>query len=255
MKFFSPRKGIDAVTPPFPQPLRGIHRPGILLRFSFLRFMILAALLLVCIGSTAYANGVDVDGFLQNIEEQREKARSYKALFTQNKTIALFDEKKTSTGVMLYKHPQKMLWKYETPDKTQIRITGESVSFYFPELEQIEIHPSTESASHFFFVFEASAEELTKNFDICVGASADDRTHRIELLPKSEPLAPDLQSITLWVGKSDYLPQKILVREISGDTTEIEFSDIRVNQPVTDEELEFDAPENTEIIEAGADRF
>ena len=229
-------------------------RRGILPLSTLLQLPILIALLCSWVGSTVYANGTDVDGFLQNLEDQRKKVHSYAARFKQNKTFALFDERKTSTGEVLYKHPQQMLWKYETPDKTQMRIDGKSVSFYFPELEQIEIYPSREGASHFFFAFEASAEELMENFDVRIGASADDRSYRAELVPKSEPLASELQRITLWVGKSDYLPRRVLIRELSGDSTEIEFFDIRVNEPLTDEALEFDAPETTEIIEAGADR-
>jgi outer membrane lipoprotein-sorting protein len=39
-----------------------------------------------------------------------------------------------------------------------------------------------------------------------------------------------------------------LIKELSGDITEIELSEMRVNEPIPDEKLKFDAPEGTEII-------
>jgi outer membrane lipoprotein-sorting protein len=73
----------------------------------------------------------------------------------------------------------------------------------------------------------------------------------VELSPKAEPLASELRSITLWLGESDYLPRRIRINEISDDVTEIELTEVRINGPMADEELEFDAPEGTEVIEAG----
>jgi outer membrane lipoprotein-sorting protein len=241
------------MTPPLRRLPRSARRPFALLRNSLLQLIASVALAALLVDSAAHANGVDAESFLHTLEKQRGKVDTFAARFVQKKRLALFDEQKTSAGVVLYKAPRRMIWKYETPDKTQMRIDGRSVSFYFPELEQIEVYPSEESggASPFFFAFEATADEIKKSFDVSVVCGGAERLSRVELSPKSEPLASELQSITLWLGESDYLPRRIRINEISGDVTEIELIEGRINGPIADEELKFDAPEGTEVIEAG----
>lgn len=215
-------------------------------------FLVATFLIYLLLNPVAYANGVDTDGFLQEFESQRGKVSSYEARFVQKKTIALFDEEKISTGSVIYKAPRMMIWKYETPDRTQMRIDSKTVSFYFPELEQIEVYSleASTGASYFFFAFEATGAELKEHFDVMVGA-ADEDFNRVSLTPKANKEIAGLQEITLWLGKNDFLPRKIIIHERSGDTTEVKLADISLNEPVPDEELEFDAPPGTEIIEAG----
>lgn len=200
---------------------------------------------------------MDVDGFLANLESRRGKMESYSARFVQTKTLDLFGETKISTGTILYKAPQRMIWKYQTPDRTQMLLERESVSFYFPELEQIEIYPVERGggASGFFFAFEAGAEELKEGFEISIGASTDEKTNRVDLAPRAGSIADQVSGITLWLDRSDYFPRKIRIREISGDTTRVEFSEIAVNEPIADNEMQFDAPEGTTIIENDAGGF
>lgn len=220
-------------------------------RFSirFFPCIFVATLIVFSFHSGTYGNGMDVDGFLRDFEEHRGGVTTYSARFVQTKTLELFGETKVSTGSVLYKAPQRIIWKYEAPDRTQMRIERESVSFYFPELEQIEIYPAAQGkdASGLFFAFEATAAQLRDNFEISLGAS-EESVCRVELEPKSQSGALPVAGITLWLGRSDYLPRKILIREGSGDSTMIELSAIHVNEPIGDEEMEFDAPEGTRII-------
>ncbi|MBI5118726.1 outer membrane lipoprotein carrier protein LolA [Candidatus Poribacteria bacterium] len=207
--------------------------------------------------SICRAAGSDVDGFLRNLEQQRAKVQTYKARFTQKRTLTLFDETKTSGGMVIYKSPRQMIWKYDPPDKTQMRVDRDSVSFYFPDLKQIEVYPSGkgEKALHFFLAFEASANALKEGFNISICAAGEKGLSQIDLFPKVEPMSSEVKSITIWVGKTDYLPRKILVREVSGDTNEIELKAARVNEPVADNELQFDAPKGTKVIEATPGAF
>ena len=217
---------------------------------------LLAALVVLWLNSLAYGNGINVDCFLQDMESKRGKVETYAAKFVQVKTIVLFEESKMSSGVLLYKAPQKMIWKYEEPDKTQMRIEAESVAFYFPELEQIEIYPIGESGgtSSFFSAFETGAEELKHKFEVSVYA-AEENVYRVELVPRSEPVSSQVSQITLWLEASDYLPRKMRILEVSGDSTAIELSEIRTNEPMADDELEFDAPEGTTIVKSDSDIF
>jgi outer membrane lipoprotein-sorting protein len=206
-------------------------------------------LIFLLIAVPCHVARADGNAFFEKLDEQRKNVQSFSARFVQKKTIIFFDEQKVSTGSVLYKTPRQMLWKYETPDKTQMRIDSEAVSFYFPELEQIEIYPveQGDKASPLFFAFEATADEIKRTFEIAV-VFADAGLCRVELFPKAETMAASLKSVVLWLDESDYLPRRIMVREISGDKTEIELTDVRINEPVADKDLTFNAPEGTPII-------
>lgn len=149
-----------------------------------------------------------------------------------------------------------MMWNYKTPDIMQMRLRSESVSFYFPDLEQIEVYPMSGKGggAGFFFAFEATADELKESFEISVAAGGG-KTNRIDLLPKAESVASQFAAVTLWLGEHDYLPRKILIRDKMGDSTTIELSEIKVNEPIADGEMEFNAPEGTTIIEGDSGGF
>jgi outer membrane lipoprotein carrier protein len=203
----------------------------------------------------AQAGEVDTEKFLADLEKQRTNVETYAARFTQQKTLALFDETKTSSGTLFYRAPGEMIWKYEKPEKTQMLIDGETVSFYFPELEQIEIyHMESGGASSFFSAFEANAAELKKEFDISVFEDGSD-VYRVDLKPKSESGSSQVSLITLWLDNSGYLPQKMLIRDASGDSSMIELSDIRINEPVAEQDMRLDAPEGTPVIEGESGLF
>jgi outer membrane lipoprotein carrier protein len=223
---------------------------------SLVRYLAVGLLLVFCAVLRADANGDEVEAFLQDFQKRRGEVATYSARFMQKKTLAIFDERKSSSGMVLYKAPGVMLWKYEQPDRTQMRMDRKTIAFYFPALEQIEIYDteSGEGNAAFFFAFEASADELQDEFEISVG-DADGKERRVELVPKDEPLAAQILGITLWLRPADYLPQRIMIQETSGDTTDIELSEIRVNEPIEDNELQFDAPEGTEIIKTDPNAF
>jgi len=227
----------------------GAAQPSRLAKALF--FIQMAFLVVVSSGNSD--GGSPQQEFLEKFQTEREQVKSFSADFIQKKTLPLFGEEKTSTGKVLFKAPHQMIWKYKTPDKTQMRVTSEAVSFYFPSLEQIEVYRMNQGkgAAPFFFAFEATAEELAANFDIS-GPVDVEGLRRVELTPKSEPLAAEVKSVTLWLDQSDYLPRKLLISEITGDTTEITFDNIRINRPLADEDLQLDAPEGTEVIEENA---
>jgi outer membrane lipoprotein-sorting protein len=221
-----------------------------------LKCLSIAILFVLCLDSHVRGDCPGVDGFLHDFEKHRGNVETYSANFVQQRTLGLFGESRISTGEVFYKTPEKMMWKYQNPDKTQMLVKRESVSFYFPELEQIEIYAVGQGgeASSFFFAFEAGADELKKTFEISLGVD-DEKLKRIELSPKSGSAMSQLASLILWIDKSDYLPREILIRDQMGDTTKITLSDIKVNEPIPDDKMKFNAPEGTAIVEGDSGAF
>lgn len=235
---------------PSPPPRPGGLHHAALRAIQLLQSLCFTGVFLLCLCHPAWANGVDIDGFLRELEMKRGKINTFSARFVQKRTLAMFDEIKISKGILLYKAPRQMIWKYTEPDKTQMRLERDSVAFYFPDLEQIEIYPADRNGgnANFFFAFEASADELKESFEVAAGAGGEELT-RIDLTPRAGQAPSQLKGLTLWLDDSDYLPRRIFIRDTSGDTTEIELSEVRVNEPIADEDLQFDAPQGTKIIE------
>ena len=226
---------------------------------SFIRIfppLFMAIVFVLCLDSHTHGDCEGVDGFLQDFAKHRGNVETYSAKFVQKRTLGLFGESRISTGEVFYKNPQKMIWKYQTPDKTQMLLGPESVSFYFPELEQIEVYTVKEGdeASGFFFAFEAGADELKKIFEISAGDEGE-KVRKVELLPKAGSGQSQLAAITLWLDRSDYLPREILIRDQTGDTTEIKLSEVEVNEPIADDVMKFNAPEGTTIVDGDSSAF
>jgi outer membrane lipoprotein carrier protein len=226
---------------------------------SFLRSLhglCIAVVFLLCLNAHSHGQCESAKGFLHDFAKHRANVATYSAKFVQKRTLGLFGETRTSTGAVYYKSPQKMMWKYESPDNTQMLVERESVSFYFPELEQIEVYAvkEGEEASGFFFAFEAGADELEKSFEISTSDEGEE-IRRVELLPKPGSGQSQLAAITLWLDRSNYLPREILIRDTAGDTTEIKLSEIEINRSIDDKVMKFDAPEGTAIVEGMSGAF
>ncbi len=224
-----------------------------LMRFSIrsVSACLISVLFLGWFNLSARADGQDAQGkFLEKFQQKRRNVATYQADFTQKKTLSLFGEEKVSSGEVLFKTPHRMIWKYQRPDRTEMLVTDKAVSFYFPSLNQIEVYKMTDGkgAAPFFFAFEATADQITENFSL-VGPVDEGGLERIDLTPTKDPLASEVKTVVLWLSNKDYLPRKILINELSGDTTEITLSHARINKAIADEQLDFNAPKGTEIIE------
>lgn len=79
-----------------------------------------------------------------------------------------------------------------------------------------------------------------------LSARSDGDLRVLELIPKSTNL--QFKKIDLWIN-SDNLIQKIILKDLNNSTTEINLSNYKLNQKISDSLFSFNPPEGTKIID------
>lgn len=207
----------------------------------------------------------DLDSFLHELDQRRPQIADITATFRQAKYAALFEDTKVSSGEFVYRAPVDMLWKYEKPDQSFLRVSADDVRFYFPLLEQIEVYPLDDkrNMTSLMSSFNQDSAQLRKQYEITFlprgsakldfagEAVAFPESPGIRLVPTDEGLAAQFSQIELWVEPDSFVPCAIIITEPTGDRTTFLFSDIHTNSGVDDAALAFHAPPGTDVVYVG----
>ncbi|MEZ9724167.1 outer membrane lipoprotein carrier protein LolA [Vibrio splendidus] len=160
--------------------------------------------------------------------------------FTQTRNMEMFAQPLTSQGTFLLDKSNGLLWKQATPFPVSLVLTDNKLSQRFAD-QPAKIITDKENPMAFYFshiflsVFHGDTQKLQEQFsldfesatatntDESANASSDDTRWILTLKPKSAPMNAVFEAITLQ-GKNDI--ERIELREIRGDSTVIEFSQL-----------------------------
>lgn len=208
-----------------------------------IRILSLVSALLICVISKAQETGFksvadsEIPVYRSKIDKTAAAMTSLQCSFTQKKIISVLSESVISKGKLLYKDGNKLCWEYSTPYYYLFALNGEKV--YIKNDKTISQF-DTKSNSLFkeismLLLKSISGSGLidTKKFD--VSFFENPAILEVRLIPRNKTLKSLLNTITLYFEKATWLVQKIEMTEPSGDLTTITFSEVKLNQPVSDE--------------------
>ncbi len=200
-------------------------------------------------GSSVWA-GNGLDSILKAMDKRQRGIKDIRASFTQEKVLELLEEKLISQGKMKYKKPDRMSWEYFELDPLLMVIKEKRMWLYYPDMkvaEKYDLERAGETLG-LFVGFGKSMEYLKKNYQIKLLKEKRD-FYCLELIPKKEEELRYLSRIILWVNTKEYWPVKTKIFEPNGDTTLVEFKDIKINTKIPDSEFEFKVPKGVEVVE------
>ncbi|CDT75554.1 LolA family protein [Vibrio coralliirubri] len=156
--------------------------------------------------------------------------------FTQTRNMEMFAQPLTSQGTFLLDKSSGLLWTQTTPFPVSLVLTDNKLSQRFAE-QPAKIITDKENPMAFYFshiflsVFHGDTQKLQEQFALdfepATVTSSDENTEnkswRLTLKPKSAPMNAVFEAITLQ-GQNDI--ERIELREIRGDSTVIEFSQL-----------------------------
>ncbi|MEZ9300471.1 outer membrane lipoprotein carrier protein LolA [Vibrio splendidus] len=160
--------------------------------------------------------------------------------FTQTRNMEMFAQPLTSQGTFLLDKSNGLLWKQATPFPVSLVLTDNKLSQRFAD-QPAKIITDKENPMAFYFshiflsVFHGDTQKLQEQFSLSfepaieqssnasANSSSDDTRWILTLMPKSAPMNAVFEAITLQ-GKNDI--ERIELREIRGDSTVIEFSQL-----------------------------
>ncbi|PQJ59799.1 hypothetical protein BTO10_10375 [Vibrio chagasii] len=154
--------------------------------------------------------------------------------FTQTRNMEMFAQPLTSQGTFLLDKSNGLLWTQTTPFPVNLVLTDNKLSQRFADqpakLITDKENPMAFYFSHIFLsVFHGDTQKLQDQFSLTfqptTAQSSDQNTAfwKLTLKPKSAPMNAVFEAITLQ-GNSDI--ERIELKEIRGDSTAIEFSQL-----------------------------
>ncbi len=214
-----------------------------------MRRVLLLLLAAILLGGSVWA-GNDLDSILKEMDKKQKGVKDIKASFIQEKMMELLEEKLISQGRMKYKKPDKMSWEYSAPDPLLMIIKRKEMWLYYPDMKVAEKYDlaGTGETLGLFVGFGKSMEYLKKNYQIRLLRKKKNFCS-LELIPKREEELRYISKMILWIDTKEYWPVKTKIFEPNGDTTLIEFKNIKINTKIPDSEFEFKVPKGVEVVE------
>ena len=196
------------------------------------------------------ALAADSDLTLEQILDRMEKhyaGSSFKAEFVQESTVKAMEITDFASGKIYARHPGKMRWEYEKPEKQIIITDGFKLWIYRPTDNQV----MTGSAPAFFSdgkgaSFLSDITLVRKKFNISQVESKDDFFYELNLKPLEKTL--DVADIRLSVTKNTFTVIRVVTYNSYGDKNHIEFLNHEFNADLADELFNFEAPEGTDVL-------
>jgi chaperone LolA len=164
------------------------------------------------------------------------EAKFHQKLFIENiKKAREFD------GEFFYKRGKGFLWRYTKPKIRYFLYDGQYV---WQDEEDKTIKISKEKLGGAFFDLVEDVAKLDDLFTLKQESVSGDMTV-LDLVPKKEG---NITEAKVWIDRQN-LVRKIETREFTGNINTIEFSAIKVNQPVSDGKFIYKPDNKKEIIE------
>ncbi len=178
--------------------------------------------------------------------EKKYAGKSFEASFYQISKLEALDITEKASGKASFSHPGKMKWEYLEPEQHEIITNGKSLWIYRPEENQV----MQGEASSFFKAgaggaFLSDIALVRKNYIITIKDITEEYTE-LDLAAKNE--TPDISLIVIRVSKKTSDITRIVTRNVYGDTTLFEFTDIRFTS-IDPSRFEFTVPKGANVVD------
>lgn len=150
----------------------------------------------------------------------------------------------TFTGVMKVARPGKFYWETLSPAKQLIVTTGKSVWIYDPDLEQaVKQNLDEQVANTPALLLSGNAQEIMQAYDV---SQPDVQKTYYSLKPKNTEGA--FERLLISFGKNN-APTLMVLEDSMGQTTTIQFKNVKVNAQLNQNVFNFTPPKGTDVIE------
>jgi outer membrane lipoprotein carrier protein len=205
----------------------------------------IAALLLLFPPSAAIrpAGAQTVSDVVSSVENHYRDVADITARVVQKNVLKAIGKTQKFEATLLIKKPGKLRLDYTNGQV--VLVDGRTALFYSKKSEQVVKRTFTEFENmNIPVAFLLGAAHIRDDFDVL---QTDTKTPRsLELLPKKPGAA--MKKLLLRSDAAGRI-DKLVIVDRSGNTSEVEFADIRENGGIDDRQFVFTAPKGTEIIE------
>jgi outer membrane lipoprotein-sorting protein len=201
------------------------------------------------------AFGQDADELIRAIDEQQQKIQTLTGTFSQQKESSLAKAPLFSSGVVKFKRPDKVHFIYTKPEEMEIALEGKTIWIYYPIRSQAEKYSfagdkrMTQFLEPVTGIFQKTFSQVRETYSISYLGTESGRLYRFRLQPKEEKIRKFLARVDLWIDKASGAILRFEMIEAGKDRLLLEFSDLRINLPLKDEDLAIRIPPSVRVLE------
>ncbi len=170
----------------------------------------------------------------------------------------ILGENETQTAVVRLKREKTGIsarLDFAEPNRRIVRLNNSTVEVFVPKSKTVQIYDVGkfgQQLDQFILIgFGTSGKDLQHNFTLkLVGpATVGDRkvTH-VELVPKSKEALDLFKRADLWIAQDSPYPVQEKIHKNGQDYILINYSDVKINPPLSDKELELKLPAGVKKI-------
>jgi outer membrane lipoprotein-sorting protein len=179
----------------------------------------------------------DPKQFSLKLSEVTQKTNTIESNFIQEKNLDVISEKIITKGKFYFKNEDKLRWEYTEPFSYLIIMNGENVLIKDEKKENRFDASSnkifTEINSIMLGAIRGTILNEDKKFKI--DFQENNQYNLVKMSPLSQQLKMYITGIRIYFNKASFYVSRLEIEESSGDYTKIEFSGMKINTPVTDE--------------------
>jgi outer membrane lipoprotein-sorting protein len=136
---------------------------------------------------------------------------------------------------------------FTEPEPRAFSYRDKRAEVYLPKINTLQIYDTgkydTALTQGLLIGFGSSSKELAANYDIKFIGDEKIGTH-LELTPKLASTREQIKKIEMWLDPTDGYPRQVKIHQPSNDYMLIEYSDLKMNPSLTDEQVRVNAPKN-----------
>lgn len=199
-----------------------------------------------------------LEAVLDEMDQSAANFRSAEAEFTWEQFQAVVQETDVQKGKVYFVRHEKdthMAAEISVPDKKNLIFSDGKIRFYQPRIDQLTEYDAsknkTEVESFLVLGFGGRGHDLLKSFEVkLLGQETIDgvKTAKLELIPKSQKVRNSFERFVLWVDTARDISLKQQAFEPSGDVRTAYYTQIKLNDKVSDEVFKLKTTSKTKLV-------
>lgn len=200
------------------------------------RLFFLFILLLFSV-SAVYANKT-LNEFYQNTQSMEA---NFEQIIINSQGLQL----EQSQGNLILSRPDKFILNYQTPAEQLYISNGKTIWIYDVELEQVSIKALDEGVGNSPALLLSSNKNIYQHYHVeDVIVSRPDNLQWVQLTSK----APEMTFERVLLAFNENFLMGMRLYDSFGQVTELKFSKVKINSPISDNQFEFIPPDNVDVI-------
>lgn len=197
---------------------------------------------------TVAATSAEVSALVDKVQGFYDKAKTFKARFTQRYFIAAYNKSKDSEGTVAFEKPGKMSWRYTT-NGNRVVSDGKVLKIYEAENKQMyeqDVNKSQYPAALSFLMGTGNLKAAFSFQKLDPTQANFPGGHVLVGTPLEQ--TPAYQQMVLYVDAKTFQVRRVLLVDAQKNKNRFDFSAPVVNEKIPAAEFQFTPPPNTRVI-------